>query len=157
MDEKNAPAPARVRITDAREAHLPQLVRLEERCFSEPWTGETLRVQFSDRFHTFLVAEGPGGEVLGYAAMTHVLDEGSVSNLAVAPEARRRGIGQELLKALLARSAALGLAFVTLEVRESNAPARALYEKYGFAASGRRKNYYDRPKEDALLMIKIWK
>ena len=81
-----------------------------------------------------------------------MLDEGYISNVAVHPDARRQGIGDALIDALAAKAAELELAFLTLEVRESNAPAIALYAKHGFHPVGKRKNYYDAPKEDAVLM-----
>ena len=81
-----------------------------------------------------------------------LLDEGYISNVAVHPDARRQGIGDALIDALAAKAAELELAFLTLEVRESNAPAIALYAKHGFHPVGKRKNYYDAPKEDAVLM-----
>ena len=89
---------------------------------------------------------------LGYANFLHVLDEGDIGNVAVAPEFRRQGVADALLEALCARAAALDLAFLTLEVRASNAPAIALYRKHGFQAVGQRRNYYQKPDEDALLM-----
>ena len=97
--------------------------------------------------------EAAAGEtVLGYANFLHVLDEGDIGNVAVAPEHRRQGIADALLDALCARAAALNLAFLTLEVRASNAPAIALYRKHGFQTVGQRRNYYQKPDEDALLM-----
>ena len=93
-----------------------------------------------------------GETVLGYANFLHVLDEGDIGNVAVAPEFRRQGVADALLEALCARAAALNLAFLTLEVRASNAPAIALYRKHGFQAVGQRRNYYQKPDEDALLM-----
>ena len=87
-----------------------------------------------------------------FADFLHVLDEGDIGNVAVAPEHRRQGIADALLDALCARAAALDLAFLTLEVRASNAPAIALYRKHGFQTVGQRRNYYQKPDEDALLM-----
>ena len=139
------------RITDAEEWMLPQLEELEKLCFSLPWTIEQLRSQLPDEHHIFLTAL-EGEHLLGYVGMMYVLDEGYISNVAVAPEARRKGIGDALIEELMRRAELLGLAFVTLEVRQSNAPAAALYEKHGFTAVGRRKNYYDLPREDAVLM-----
>ena len=91
------------------------------------------------------------GAVLGYAVLSAVLDEGNLDNIAVAPEYRRRGVADALLGALTGFGREC-LALLTLEVRASNAPAIALYEKHGFAAVGRRKNYYSAPREDAVLM-----
>ena len=139
------------RITDAEEWMLPQLEELEKLCFSLPWTIEQLRSQLPDEHHIFLTAL-EGEHLLGYVGMMSVLDEGYISNVAVAPEARRKGIGDALIEELMRRAELLGLAFVTLEVRQSNAPAASLYEKHGFTTVGKRKNYYDLPREDAVLM-----
>ncbi len=139
------------RITDAEEWMLPQLEELEKLCFSLPWTIEQLRSQLPDEHHIFLTAL-EGEHLLGYVGMMYVLDEGYISNVAVAPEARRKGIGDALIEELMRRAELLGLAFVTLEVRQSNAPAASLYEKHGFTTVGKRKNYYDLPREDAVLM-----
>ena len=134
-------------ICDAGPAHLPQLEALERACFSAPWTRAQLASQLPDDRHVFLIAAA-GETVLGYANFLHVLDEGDIGNVAVAPEYRRQGIAD----ALCARAAALDLAFLTLEVRVSNAPAIALYRKHGFQTVGQRRNYYQKPDEDALLM-----
>ena len=139
------------RIISAEKRHLDDLEALERACFSVPWTIGQLTAELPDGHHEFLVAE-ENGSVLGYIGMMHVLDEGYISNVAVAPEQRRQGIASALITELLDRSRALGLAFVTLEVRASNEPAISLYQSFGFAPVGRRKNYYDAPKEDALLM-----
>ena len=122
-----------------------------------PWTIEQLRSQMKDSQHEFIAALDDEGRVLGYGGMMYVLDEGYISNVAVAPEARRQGIGRDLIKELMARAAALDLAFVTLEARCSNAAAIALYEKQGFVPVGKRKNYYDFPREDAILMTHFLK
>ena len=143
-------------ITDAGERHIPALAELEKRCFSVPWTPEQLRAALPDKMHVFLVAE-EGDKLLGYVGMMHVLDEGYISNVAVSPACRRQGIASALIRELLARAQALGLAFVTLEVRAGNVPAIALYGGFGFTPVGRRKNYYDAPKEDAVLMTKYLK
>ena len=89
--------------------------------------------------------------MLGYAVLSVILDEGNLDNIAVARPARRRGVGDALLSVLTGFGRE-HLACLMLEVRASNAPAIALYEKHGFAAVGRRKNYYDAPREDAVLM-----
>ena len=138
-------------ILDAAARHLPQVERLEQVCFSVPWTEAQLRAQLPDDRHVFLVAER-GGEVLGYVGLMDVLDEGYISNVAVSPDCRRQGIGAALIAELIRRAGQLELAFLTLEARASNAPAIRLYEKMGFQQVGRRKNYYQRPEEDAILM-----
>ena len=105
----------------------------------------------------FLAAVAENGAVLGYVGMMFVLDEGYISNVAVAPDFRRQGVADALIAALMTRAEELALAFVTLEVRAGNEPAKSLYAKHGFVPVGRRKNYYDLPKEDAILMTRFWK
>lgn len=142
-------------ILDAREEHLEDLERLEKCCFTVPWTAEQLRSQLPDDRHVFIVAEFCG-TVLGYVGMAWVIDEGYISNVAVDPEYRLIGLGSALIEELLRRCGALGLSFVTLEVRRGNAPAISLYQKHGFSVVGERKNYYEQPREDALLMTKFF-
>lgn len=145
------------RIIDTTEAQLEQIQAIERQCFSCPWTLDQLRSQLSDDRHVFLAAVAENGAVLGYVGMMFVLDEGYISNVAVAPAYRRQGVADALISALMMRAEELGLAFVTLEVRAGNEPAKALYTKHGFVSVGRRKNYYDLPKEDAILMTRFWK
>ena len=145
------------RIIDTTEAQLEQIEAIEQQCFSCPWTLEQLRSQLSDDRHVFLAAVAENGAVLGYVVMMFVLDEGYISNVAVAPARRRQGVADALISALMIRAEELGLAFVTPEVRAGNEPAKALYAKHGFVPVGRRKNYYDLPKEDAILMTRFWK
>lgn len=143
-------------IRDARTEDIPALEALEQECFSMPWTGEQLIAQLPDGSHRFLVAEREG-TLLGYVGMMFVLDEGYISNVATAPEARRQGVGRALITALLEEADKLELSFVTLEVRRSNEPAKALYAQQGFLPVGERRDYYQRPKEDAILMTKFLK
>ena len=140
-----------IQITDAREDLLPQIMEIERQCFSVPWTEAMLRAQLDPERHVFLAAEA-GGAVVGYVGLMYVLDEGYVSNVAVRPEARRQGVAEALLAELEARARVKRLSFLTLEVRSGNAAAIALYEKRGYRVAGRRKNYYEKPAEDAILM-----
>ena len=140
-------------IIDAEESMIPQLAALEEQCFSMPWTEQQLRSQLPDASHEFIAAVD-GGRVLGYVGMMFVLDEGYISNVAVSPECRRQGIGDALIAEMDSRAKRRALSFATLEVRESNYAAIALYGSRGFRGEGRRKNYYDHPKEDAIIMTK---
>jgi len=139
------------RIRNAVEEDLDAIEELEKVCFSVPWTREQLRSALPDANHELLVAE-EDGKVLGYIGMMTVLDEGYISNVAVAPESRRRGIGRALVRSMRLQAAERGLLFITLEVREHNEGAVALYAGEGFRTVGRRRGYYERPKEDALLM-----
>lgn len=141
-----------VRIVDTRPEHLDDILLMEQQCFSVPWTHEQLMAQLSDFMHIFLAAEDENGRAVGYAGLMYVLDEGYISNVAVSPDRRREGIADMLLTELYERAKAKKLSFLTLEVRESNIPAQSLYKKHGYAEVGRRKAYYSRPKEDAVLM-----
>ena len=143
-------------VVNADETMLPQIETIEQACFSMPWTRGQLAAQLDENRHVFLAAVDDD-RVLGYVGMMYVLDEGYIANVAVATEARRQGIGRALISALLQRADELELAFVTLEVRPSNTAAVALYSAFGFEPVGRRKNYYDKPSEDALLMTKYRK
>ncbi|MDE6590744.1 MAG: ribosomal protein S18-alanine N-acetyltransferase [Oscillospiraceae bacterium] len=139
-------------IVPMTAAHLPQVAALERICFpTDPWSAEIFRAALDNPGVAILLALGEDGAVLGYAVLSVVLDEGNLDNIAVAPEARRRGVADALLSALTGFGRDR-LSALMLEVRASNAPAIALYEKHGFASVGRRKNYYDAPKEDAILM-----
>lgn len=141
-----------VQLIPATEEHLPQLTALEQICFpADPWSESVYRAALDNPAVAILLAQGEDGALLGYAVLSTVLDEGNLDNIAVAPEARRNGVADALLSALTAFGRE-HLTCLMLEVRSSNAPAIALYEKHGFAAVGRRKNYYDAPKEDAILM-----
>lgn len=143
-------------IRNAEEKDLEQIEALEQACFSRPWPIDMLRRQLPSDRHEFLVAVR-GEEVLGYIGMLHVMDEGYISNVAVKEPARRNGVGSKLVEAMMRRCEALSLLFVTLEVRASNEPAIRLYDSFSFVPVGRRKGYYDAPKEDAVLMTRYWK
>lgn len=134
------------------EEYLPTVAALERICFpSDPWSEDLYRAALDNPAVAVLLARGEDGALLGYAVLSTVLDEGNLDNIAVAPAARRNGVADALLSALTAFGRE-HLACLMLEVRASNTPAIALYEKHGFTAVGRRKNYYDAPKEDAILM-----
>ena len=141
-----------IHIVDTRPEHLDDILLMEQQCFSVPWTRDQLAAQMSDSMYIFLAAEDESGRAVGYVGLMYVLDEGYISNVAVSPSRRREGIGDMLLTELYARAKAKKLSFLTLEVRESNAPAQSLYKKHGYTEVGMRKGYYSLPKEDAVLM-----
>lgn len=139
-------------LVPASPEHIPQIAALERVCFpADPWSEALFLEALENPCAAVLLALGEDGAALGYAVLSTVLDEGNLDNIAVAPEYRRRGVADALLGALTGFGRE-HLAALMLEVRASNAPAIALYEKHGFAAVGRRKNYYNAPKEDAILM-----
>ncbi|MBQ9393618.1 MAG: ribosomal protein S18-alanine N-acetyltransferase [Oscillospiraceae bacterium] len=146
-----------IRITPMTADHLDELERLERICFSRPWSRNMLAEELDNQCAAFLVAEdGVTGAVLGYAGLLVMADEGYITNVAVFPEHRRRGVAAELIAVFDRFARGNRLAFLTLEVRPSNAPAIALYEKFGFSEAGRRRNYYDLPREDALILTKTY-
>lgn len=130
---------------------VPGIAEIERQCFSQPWSEDALREELFNDSASFLAAVTESGDVVGYAGLHCVLDEGYIANVAVRPEYRRQGVAGELLGAFV-RFGRAHLAFLTLEVRASNQAAVALYEKYGFREAGRRKHYYDAPREDAIIM-----
>lgn len=146
-----------VKIVPMTVDHLEELEKLERICFSRPWSRKMLAEELENQCAAFLVAEDSvSGRVLGYAGLMVVADEGYITNVAVFPEYRRQGIAAQILQVFLQFAAANRLAFLTLEVRPSNAAAIALYQGFGFEEVGRRKNYYDLPKEDALILTKYF-
>ena len=133
------------------ERHLDTLVRLEQVCFSEPWTRAGLAEEIGNPAAVFAAAEC-GGETVGYAGMHCVCGECYVDNVAVFPEFRRKGVASALLSYLIDRARERDGVFLSLEVRESNFPARETYASFGFREEGRRKNFYRGPTEDALIL-----
>ena len=143
-----------VRIVPMNAAHLDEVAELERICFSTPWSRNMLAEELENACSAFLVAEDDTGKVAGYAGLQVILDEGYITNVAVRPECRRNGIAGKLLQVFLDFGQANHLAFLTLEVRASNYDAIALYGSRGFRSVGRRKNYYEHPREDAVIMTK---
>ena len=141
-----------IEIVDTGLEHIDDIAELEKQCFSIPWTSEQLASQLTDNMHICLAAVDGEGRTVGYVGLMYVLDEGYISNVAVAPAHRREGIGGMLLDTLRERAEEKGLAFLTLEVRQTNEPAKSLYKKHGYVEVGLRKGYYSKPTEDAILM-----
>lgn len=140
-----------ITVSQMAERHLDTLVRLEQACFSEPWTRAGLAEELENPAAVFAAAE-LGGETVGYAGMHCVCGECYVDNVAVFPEFRRKGVATALLSYLIDRAKERDGVFLTLEVRESNFPARQTYAAFGFREEGRRKNFYRSPAEDALIL-----
>ena len=143
-----------VRIVPMTADHLDEVAELERICFSTPWSRNMLAEELDNALSAFLVALDESGKVVGYAGLQVVLDEGYITNVAVRPECRRQGIAGKLLQVFLDFAQGNHLAFLTLEVRASNYDDIALYGSRGFRSVGRRKNYYEHPKEDAIIMTK---
>ena len=141
-----------IRIVPLEPRHIKEIARLEELCFSEPWSEEGILESY--RLGTrFFVAEADR-RIAGYIGIKAVVDEGYITNIAVFPEFRRKGVAVALLNKVFEYAKEKRLSFVSLEVRPSNTPAVSLYQKTGFKEEGRRKDFYRLPREDALIMTK---
>ena len=144
-----------MRIETMNAAHVAQIAQLEKICFSDPWSERSIASELDNQLAFWLVAT-EGETVAGYIGSQTVMDETDMMNVAVHPDFRRQGIAEALIHSLVEQLKAMGSHCLTLEVRASNAPAIALYEKLGFSEIGRRKNYYRNPREDALILRKEW-
>ena len=139
-------------IVPMQERHLDALAELERLCFVHPWTRAGLAAELESGTALFLAAEDEAGEAVGYVGSHVVCGECYIDNVAVHPNCRGQGIALAILTELIRLVREQNGVFLTLEVRESNIPARRLYEKLGFSEAGRRRNFYTDPKEDALLL-----
>ena len=140
-----------ISVLKMQDRHLDALCEIEKACFSRAWSREALESEIDNENALFLVAENAGG-VLGYVGCIFVLGEGSITNVAVSPKFRRKGIGNLLISALIDNAKKMDAEALFLEVRKSNIPAQNLYAKHGFENCGLRKNFYREPCEDAYIM-----
>jgi len=131
---------------------IKQIAQLEKICFSQPWSMESL-LEAHKNGTRFLVAVSDK-KVLGYVGISCIIDEGYITNVAVFPEYRKRGVASAILNAVSNLAKQLNLSFVSLEVRVSNNAAISLYEKLGFKIEGKRPRFYREPEEDAYIMTK---
>lgn len=132
---------------------IPQVASIEKQVFSMPWSQQAFEESLENKDTLYLVAE-KAGEVYGYIGMYISFEIGTISNVVVSPLHRRKGIAKGLLTELICLSKKLGVEALTLEVRESNEPAIRLYESEGFVNEGLRKNFYQKPTENAMIMWK---
>lgn len=144
-----------MKIEKMTKVHLEAVYIIETECFSHPWSRESLESEIGNKTSHFLVAI-ENDEVLGYIGMSIVIDEGYIFNVAVKENSRKKGVATALINELVTYGKKNNFSFITLEVRESNEPARSLYSKFGFIKVGERKDYYTDPKENAILMTKYF-
>ncbi len=137
------------------QSHIAAVAEMEKLCFSDPWSINSITAELNNALSLWIVALD-GEKLVGYVGSQSVLGWSDMMNLAVLPEYRRQGVGESLVTELIKKLQEKKNSCLTLEVRASNAPAIALYEKMGFAQVGKRPNYYHNPKEDALIMRKEW-
>ena len=142
-------------IVEMTADHVIQIAQLERECFSDPWSQNSIASELENPLSYWLVAMA-GNVVAGYVGSQTVLGESDMMNLAVRGEFRRQGVARDLVLALIDGLNQRGSHCLTLEVRDSNAPARKLYEKLGFFQVGIRPNYYQHPREDGLILRKEW-
>ena len=145
-----------IEIVRMNESHVSAVAELERQNFSEPWPEIAVRSELTNKLALWLVAVD-GDRVAGYIGSQTVLGWADMMNLCVSPDYRRQGLGEQLTAELERQLRENRVECLTLEVRVSNAPAIALYENLGFRQVGLRKNYYHKPKEDALILRKEWK
>ena len=144
-----------IHIVPMEHHHVMQVAALEKQCFSDPWSENSVASELNNPLSLWLVAVDDEN-LAGYVGSQTVMDETDMMNIAVDEGYRRQGIAQLLVEALVEQLKKAESRCLTLEVRISNAPAIALYEKLGFEQVGKRPNYYRNPKEDALILRKEW-
>jgi ribosomal-protein-alanine N-acetyltransferase len=141
-----------IEILRMSREHLCEVAQIENLCFSDPWSVESLELMLGDQATGLVAIED--GKLLGYVGMICVLDEGQIVNVATHPDSRRRGVGRALMSAIEQLAKDRGIVFLSLEVRESNIAARSLYSSLGWVECGIRKNFYSKPTENACVMTK---
>lgn len=149
MKEKNKKM---VSIREMTAADCGQVWELFKKSFSDPWSLKSIEEMFIHKGYHNLVAH-EAGRIIGYIGILAVCDEADITNVAVDPDYRRKHLGTELLSELLRTAVIKGIKLIYLEVRSSNRPAIHLYEQAGFRAIDVRKNYYEHPAEDAVIMM----
>ena len=138
-------------IRNMQESDLTQVEAIEKANFSIPWSLESFRESMELEHTIYLVAE-EDGNIMGYCGMYRVFNEGEIVNVAVAEAYRRKQVASKLLEQLFIHGNELQVDNFFLEVRESNEAAIQLYKKLGFIEAGIRKNFYEKPRENAIFM-----
>lgn len=142
-----------MRIVKMQLEHVAAVAEMERQCFSDPWSEKSVASELDNPLSLWLIAE-VDGVVAGYVGSQTVLDSADMMNLAVSPSFRRQGIGERLVNCLTEELKEKGVKTLLLEVRVSNEPAKELYQKLGFEIVGKRPRYYEKPREDALILRK---
>ena len=139
-------------IRKAKLYDVPAMARIERDSFGSPWSAEEITKDVNAGGNVYVAVAECGGEKAGYGEIRNIAGEAQIYNIAIAPEFRREGIGAALLRHMIEKAEGDGCSLVTLEVRSDNDAAMALYKKLGFREVGRRKGYYAKGGEDAILM-----
>lgn len=143
---------ADVIIRQAKPTDAGDIYEIEKLCFPDPWSMESIRVELEENPRAFYIVAEHSGNVVGYAGLWWIEDEGHITNIAVKPGYRHRKIAEGIVRILIEHTSNEGVMHHTLEVRRSNEAAINLYRKFGFEVEGIRKGYYKFENEDALIM-----
>ena len=143
-------------VRPMKETDIDSVVAIENANFSIPWSAASFLDACNQEYNVYLVCE-MDGEIVGYCGMWTVMGEGNITNMAVDEKYRKCGIGSALMNAMELMGQKMDVSIIFLEVRDSNIAAQKLYEKMGYREIGRRKRFYERPVEDALVMSKIYR
>lgn len=144
-----------IKMTEIRRMSkddIPSVAEIERLCFDEPWSERSLELLLQEKNAGFVALVD--GKVAAYGGIITVLDEGQITNIATHPDYRRRGLAKQIMGAIDAFSAKKEIVYLSLEVREQNEAARALYRSCGWSEAGIRKNFYSKPVDNAVIMIK---
>lgn len=142
-----------ISIEKMTKGYLEEVCAIEKKCFSIPWSKKSFEDELNKNNMAIYLVALYEKKVIGYAGMWHVINEGHITNIAVDPEYRKKGVGKKLVNELIEIAKDKEMIGITLEVRTSNEVAINLYKKQGFLLEGIRKEYYEN-KEDALIMWK---
>lgn len=141
-----------IEIRRLRSEDIAAVAEIERLCFDEPWSERSLELLLDEKNAGFVAAID--GHVAAYGGIVTVLDEGQITNIATHPDYRRRGLARGIMAAIDTFSCERGIVYLSLEVREQNLAARTLYELCGWHNAGIRKNFYSKPRDNAVIMIK---
>ena len=142
-----------IQIRRMTDNDVNEVAELEKQCFSVPWSEKSFHDEMTNKLAIYFIARADE-KCVGYAGFWNVSGEGGITNVAVLPEYRRKGIASLMIEEMIKEAKDLGLEILTLEVRKSNVSAQGLYRKYGFDIIGERKRYYSDNGEDAWIMTK---
>ena len=137
-------------VVPAVLSDLPEIIRIERSSFADPWSDRMLREELENSDAVFFTAKD-ANRILGYISGQQLADEFYINNIAVREDRRKQGVGSALLGRMIETAKTNGCVFITLEVRVSNKTARSLYESFGFIPLGERKDYYEHPRENAVI------
>lgn len=141
-----------MRVRPMQESDLERIMEIEHASFSSPWSSHAFQSELKENEYARYFCLELEGQVIGYMGLWFILEEGHITNVAIAPDYRGNRRGEVLMQSVIQTMVKEGMERMTLEVRASNSPAKRLYERLGFVTAGVRKGYYSDNREDALIM-----